>query len=94
MPILLKITNLFVSLQLGGFMRTTLDIEDDVLLAAKEMARRQRLSIGKVLSNLARRALTQHRTGGTREGVPLFPVQKNAGVATLELVNRLRDDQP
>ena len=70
-------------------MRTTLDIEDDVLLAAKEMARRQRLSIGKVMSNLARRALTQHRTGGTRDGVPLFPVQKNAGAATLELVNRL-----
>ena len=60
-------------------MRTSLDIEDDVLLAAKEVARR---------------ALTQHRTGGTRDGVPLFPVQKNAGVATLELVNRLRDEQP
>ena len=60
-------------------MRTSLDIEDDVLWAAKEVARR---------------ALTQHRTGGTRDGVPLFPVQKNAGVATLELVNRLRDDQP
>jgi len=60
-------------------MRTSLDIEDDVLLAAKEVARR---------------ALTQHRTGGTRDGVPLFPVQKKAGVATLELVNRLRDDQP
>ena len=74
-------------------MRTTLDIEDDVLLAAK-VARRQRLSIGKVMSNLARRALTRHRTGGTRDGVPLFPVQKNAGAATLELVNRLRDEQP
>jgi hypothetical protein len=75
-------------------MRTTLDIEDDVLMAAKEMARRQRLPIGKVLSNLARRALTQHRSGGTRDGVPLFPVQKKAGVATLELVNRLREEQP
>ena len=75
-------------------MRTTLDIEDDILSAAKEMARRQRLSIGKVLSTLARRALTQHRSGGTREGVPLFPVQKNAGVVTLKLINRLRDEKP
>jgi hypothetical protein len=75
-------------------MRTTLDVEEDVLLAVKEMARQQRLSIGKVLSKLARQALTQHRTGGTRDGVPLFPVQKNAGVVTLELVNRLRDEQP
>jgi hypothetical protein len=75
-------------------MRTTVDIEDDVLSAAKEMARRQRLSIGRVLSNLARRALTLNRSGGTREGVPLFPVQKNVRVATLELVNRLRDEEP
>lgn len=45
-------------------MRTTLDIEDDVLSVAKEMARQQRLSIGKVLSNLARGALTQHCSGG------------------------------
>ena len=75
-------------------MRTTVDIEDDVLSVAKEMARQQRLPIGKVLSNLARRALTQHRRGGTREGIPLFPVQKNAGVATLELINRLRDEKP
>jgi hypothetical protein len=75
-------------------MRTTLDIEDDVLLAAKELARRQRLPIGKVLSNLARRTLTQHRSGGTRQGVPLFPVQDHGGVATLDLVNRLRDEKP
>jgi hypothetical protein len=46
-----------------------------------------------VLSKLARQALTQQRAGGTRDGVPLFPVQKNAGVATLELVNRLRDER-
>lgn len=39
-------------------MRTTLDIEDDVLIAAKEMARRERLSVGQVISRLARLALT------------------------------------
>ncbi|HSN32805.1 MAG TPA: hypothetical protein VLU41_08985 [Ideonella sp.] len=39
-------------------MRTTLDIEDDVLVAAKELARRQRRSAGAVLSELARRSLT------------------------------------
>jgi len=74
-------------------MRTTVDVEEDVLLAAKEIARQQRLSIGKVLSNLCRQALTRHRTGSTRNGVPLFPVQKKAGAATLELVNRLRDER-
>lgn len=39
-------------------MRTTLDIEDDILLAAKEMARREHLSAGQVISRLARLALT------------------------------------
>lgn len=39
-------------------MRTTLDIEDDVLIAVKEMARREHLSAGQVISRLARLALT------------------------------------
>ena len=39
-------------------MRTTLDIEDDVLAAAKELARRQGVSAGQVVSKLLRSALT------------------------------------
>jgi hypothetical protein len=39
-------------------MRTTLDIEDDVLNAAKELARRQGVSAGQVVSKLLRSALT------------------------------------
>jgi hypothetical protein len=39
-------------------MRTTLDIEDDVLAAAKELAHRQGASAGKVVSNLLRSGLT------------------------------------
>jgi hypothetical protein len=37
-------------------MRTTLDIDDDILAAAKERAQRERKSIGTVISELARRA--------------------------------------
>ena len=40
-------------------MRTTLDIADDVLFAAKEMARHQKKPVGQVISELARRAFTQ-----------------------------------
>ena len=72
-------------------MRTTVDIDDDVLLATKELARQQGLSIGKVLSDLARQALTRNVTSETRNGVPLFPISREGGVVTLELVNRLRD---
>lgn len=39
-------------------MRTTLDIDDDILAAAKELARAEGKTAGQVLSDLARRALT------------------------------------
>ena len=73
-------------------MRTTLDIEEDILLAAKEIARQRAVTVGKVLSDLARQALTRRAAGATRHGLPLFPVQPDARVVTLELVNRLRDE--
>ena len=73
-------------------MRTTLDIEDDIHMAAKELARMQRVSLGKVISDLARQALTRQAEGDVRQGIPLFPIQPKAGIATLELVNQLRDE--
>jgi len=75
-------------------MRTTLDVEDDVLLAAKEIARRRRVSVGKALSDLARQALVGPAIGASRNGVPLFPIQPGAGVVTPELVRQLLDDSP
>jgi hypothetical protein len=75
-------------------MRTTLDLEEDVLLAAKEIARQRGVSIGKVLSDLARQALSCQETGTERNGVPLFPIRPGASVVTPELVNQLRDELP
>lgn len=75
-------------------MRTTVDLEEDVLLAAREIAGRRGVSIGRVLSDLARQALLQREAAATRNGVPLFPVQPGGGIATLELVNKLRDEAP
>jgi hypothetical protein len=73
-------------------MRTTLDIEDDVLLAAREIAQQQGVSMGKVLSDLARQSLTRPVEASTCHGVPLFPVRPDSSVVTLELVNQLRDE--
>ena len=73
-------------------MRTTLDIDDDVLFAAKELAKRKGMSMGKALSDLARQALSRQAETSSRNGVPLFPRQAEAGVVTLELVNQLRDE--
>ena len=75
-------------------MRTTVDIEEDVLLAAKELARQRRMTLGRVLSDLARQSLTRKSPTSKKHGLPLFPVQPAAGVVTLELVNQLRDEVP
>ncbi len=75
-------------------MRTTVDLDEDVLLAAKELARERGTTIGKVISELMREALTREIVTETRNGIPLFPVQPDAGIVTLELVNQLRDDSP
>jgi hypothetical protein len=40
-------------------MRTTLDIDDDVLAAAKALAQRSKRSAGAVISELARRGLIE-----------------------------------
>jgi hypothetical protein len=75
-------------------MRTTLDIDEDILLAAKEVAAGKGISTGKALSDLARAALTRPPEPDSRNGIPIFPPQAGAGVVTLELVNRLRDEAP
>ena len=73
-------------------MQTTLDIDEDILLATQEIAKQQGVSMGKALSDLARQALIQRAELDTRNGVPLFPRQPDAEVVTLELVNQLRDE--
>ena len=45
-------------------MRTTLDIDDDILQAAKELARAEKKTAGQVLSELRSRATAQSRARG------------------------------
>ena len=62
-------------------MRTTIDLEDDILLAVKEIARQRKVSIGKIVSELTRLALTRGNTTNVRNQVPLFPIQPDAVVS-------------
>ena len=74
-------------------MRTTLDIDDDVLQAAKELAGNRRKTTGKVLSDLARQALEPRGRQPTRNGVRLLARrQRGRPKPTMDLVNRLRDE--
>jgi hypothetical protein len=76
-------------------MRTTLDIDDDVLQAAKEIAASRQLTAGQVLSELARKGLEPASSADRarlRNGVPILP-RRSAGAPrpTMRLVNELRD---
>jgi hypothetical protein len=74
--------------------RTTLDIDDDVLQAARELAENRRKTTGKVLSDLARQALEPVGRRAVRNGVPLLARRRRGSPKpTMELVNRLRDEE-
>ncbi|WP_433933719.1 CopG family transcriptional regulator [Brevundimonas diminuta] len=75
-------------------MRTTLAIDDDVLVAAKAIAAQQQRSVGEIISDLARRSLRRPQGTGERNGVPLLSPRPDAAPVTLETVNALRDDLP
>jgi Arc/MetJ family transcription regulator len=80
-------------------MRTTLDIDDDVLAATKELARRQRVSAGQVVSRLLRAALRgdsgrndadNDRSDDNVAGFRPFRTGSRALVSN-ELIDTLRD---
>ena len=73
-------------------MRTTLDIDADILLAAKEFAAMHQISMGKIISAWARKAALPQKAARTRRGVPLFPRSRQSTPVTMELINRLRDE--
>jgi hypothetical protein len=78
--------------------RTTLDDADDVLLAVKERARREKRSAGEVLSDLARRALTGQAGAGhvaePRGFYGFAPLPHRGAAVSNELIDQLRDEEP
>ena len=79
-------------------MRTTLFIDDDVLAAAKVLARQRKQPIGSVISDLAREGLAQANRKNQlppkdrRNGLVLLPRRADGSPVDLELVNSLRED--
>ncbi len=77
-------------------MRTTLDIEEDVLLAAKELAEREGSTAGRIISLLARRGLSNpksklKKTPVIRGGVPL--VRSRGEVVTTDRIRKIMDQE-
>ena len=81
-------------------MRTTLNIDDDLLLAVKEIARRDSKSVGGAVSDLLRQALAGDGERGLAEarapfGIAEFgfrPFPPRGGVVSNELIDRLREE--
>lgn len=73
-------------------MRTTLDIDEDVLQAAKELARNEQKTAGQILSDLARKALTQSTVSPSeyRGGFRLLP--RAGKIITPELIEKLLEE--
>lgn len=77
-------------------MRTTLRLDDDVLLAAKELARRQSRTAGEVISELVRQAL--HARNALPEGdgdsdcLGIRPFPRRGGLVTDDQVDSIRED--
>ena len=78
-------------------MRTTLSIDDDVLHAARDLARRGGNSVGAVISELARKGLNGSPVDAVPEGdgfCGFRPLPKRGKPVTNELIDRLREDGP
>lgn len=77
-------------------MRTTLDIADDVLQAAKHLAKREKKTAGEVLSELARRALTTppipQAKGPSEEILGFEPFPSRGGLVTNEIIDKLHEE--
>ena len=74
-------------------MRTTLELDDDLLAAAKQLAQQQGETVGQVISQLARKALTSETPPKVRNGVPLFVPDVSNSRPNLRVVNQLRDEE-
>lgn len=72
-------------------MRTTLEIDDDVVDAARELAALERRSLGSVVSELARKGLTPAQIA-TAEDMPVIRVPAGTAPITPEMVRRALDE--
>jgi hypothetical protein len=76
-------------------MRTTLEIDDDVMQAARELAHHKGQGLGRAISDLARRGLAPQTlpTVELQDGIPVWTHAPGAIPVTSELVRSLADDE-
>jgi len=75
-------------------MRTTINIDEDLLQIARSLARVRSISIGAIVSELVRRGLEMQRQSAMdrKSGFPIFQVSQDAHPITLEDVKKGEDE--
>lgn len=76
-------------------MRTTLDIDNDILDLAKGYASSQGMSLGKALSQMVRKSFQQQLGSDStpvRNGLRVILRAPTSKLVTLETVNHIRDE--
>ncbi|HUG83452.1 MAG TPA: hypothetical protein VMM13_02760 [Euzebya sp.] len=73
-------------------MRTTIDLDDDVMAATRTLAAEKGLSLGAALSELARRGL-RGESAVSDEDLPVFRVPADAAPITPEMVRQANEDE-
>lgn len=75
-------------------MRTTLEIDDDVMHAAKEIARIKNQGVGRAISDLARRGLVPESPKvEIKNGIPVWVHAPGAIPVTSEMVRNLAEEE-
>lgn len=73
-------------------MRTTLELDDDLVAMAKQLAKQQGMTLGQVVSQLARESMAAKAPPKVRNGVLLFVPKDSTSRPDLKTVNQLRDE--
>ncbi|MDR0848860.1 MAG: hypothetical protein LBN10_07440 [Propionibacteriaceae bacterium] len=78
-------------------MRTTLTLDDDVIAVTREVAIAERTTMGKVISDLVRRALTTSpatpTTASTTSRYGFRPLPSRGVIVTNDLIDQIRDEE-
>lgn len=74
-------------------MRTTLDLDDNLLAIARVRAKENGISLGAAVSEMMRQGLRVPRATSPT-GFPVFQPPADAPIVTDEIVARYRDDDP
>jgi len=73
-------------------MRTTVDLDADILAVVKHLAEERQQSMGRVLSTLVRHSLQPQQGARVRSGsIPVLPRKPHARPVTSQMVKELMD---